>query len=43
MGKRRVAAPDSVLRGYGRIPRKGHIEHEASKSQSELGKGVSIA
>lgn len=43
MGTHIVVAPNSVLRGYGRIPRKGHIEHEARKSQSELGKGIRVA
>lgn len=43
MGTHTVVAPNSVLKGYGRIPRKDHIEHEARKSQSELGKGIRVA
>lgn len=42
MGTHTVVAPNSVLRGYGRMPRKGGIEHEARKSQSELGKGIRV-
>lgn len=42
MGKHTIAAPNSVLRGYGRIHREGHIEQEARKSQSELGEGVRV-
>lgn len=39
MGKHTVVAPNSALRGHGRIRREGHIEHEAGMSQSELGEG----
>lgn len=42
MGENTVTAPNSVIRGYGRIRREGHIEHAARRSKSELRKGVRV-
>lgn len=42
MGENTVTAPNSVIRGYGRIRREGHIEHAARRSESELRKGVRV-
>lgn len=42
MGKNTVTAPNSVMRGYGRIRGEGRSERAARRSESELRKGVRV-